>query len=101
MCNATFVSEVSLRYQKRFKKYGDRLFTFLEFDGVPWNNNGAEHAAKRFAKYKLFNDGLFTERSLGESLKMLSISETCKHNGVSLLRFLLDGSTDLASLTGA
>jgi predicted RecB family nuclease len=93
-------SELSLKYQKRFKKYGDRLFTFLEFDGVPWNNNGAEHAAKRFVKYKRINDGLFTEQSLGESLVMLSISETCRHNGVSFLRFLLDGSTDLASLTG-
>ncbi len=101
MCNASLVSEVSLRYQKRFKKYGDRLFTFLEFDSVPWNNNGAEYAAKRFAKYRRINDGLFTERSLGESLVMLSISETCKHNGVNFLRFLLDGSTDLARLTGA
>ncbi len=44
-------------------------------------------------------DLLADERSLGESLVMLSISETCKHNGVNFLRFLLDGSTDLAHLT--
>ena len=23
-----------------------RLFTFLDYDGVPWNNNNAEHAIK-------------------------------------------------------
>ena len=33
-------------YQKRFGKYGDRLFTFLSHDGVPWNNNLAENAVK-------------------------------------------------------
>lgn len=101
VCNSPLASDVSSRYQKRFKKYGDRLFTFLAFDGVPWNNNGAEYAAKRFVKYRRINDGLFTERSLGESLVMLSISETCKLNGVSLLRFLLDGSTTLARLMGS
>ncbi|MGD0653092.1 MAG: IS66 family transposase [Thermoguttaceae bacterium] len=90
-----FGSEVALRYQKRFRKYGDRLFTFLDFDGVPWNNNSAEHAAKSFAKYKRTGEGLFTEHSLNEALVMLSVVETCRYNGRSLLRFLLSGKTGL------
>jgi hypothetical protein len=44
------------------------MFTFLEHDGVPWNNNNAEHAIKRFARYCRDADGRFTERSLQEYL---------------------------------
>jgi len=28
------------------------LFTFLEHDGVPWNNNNAEHAIKAFVRLR-------------------------------------------------
>ena len=44
-----FASDCALKYQTRFGKYGDRLFTFLHYDGVPWNNNNAEHAVHYFA----------------------------------------------------
>ena len=93
--NTTFNSDVALRYQKRFRKYGDKLFTFLDFDGVPWNNNNAEHAAKSFVKYKRTSEGLFTERSLNEALVMLSALETCRYNRGNFLRFLLTGRTEL------
>ena len=49
------------------------MFTFLEYDGVPWNNNHAEHAIKRFAKYRRVFDGLFTEDSLNEYLILASV----------------------------
>jgi hypothetical protein len=29
---------------QKIEKNRDRLFTFLDFDNVPWNNNNAEHA---------------------------------------------------------
>jgi hypothetical protein len=96
----TFSSELALTYQKRLKKVASKLFTFLEYDCVPWNNNGAEHAVKSFMKFKRTSDGLFTESSLTEALVMLSILETCKLNGVKRLRFLLSGKTDLASVLG-
>lgn len=41
-------SAVARGYQGRFAKYHDKLFCFLDYDGVPWNNNNAEHAVKRF-----------------------------------------------------
>jgi hypothetical protein len=96
----TFSSELALTYQRRLKKVASKLFTFLDYDGVPWNNNGAEHAVKSFMKFKRTSDGLFSERSLTEALVMLSILETCKLNGVKRLRFLLSGKTDLASVLG-
>jgi transposase IS66 family protein/RNase H-like protein len=96
-----FSSEVMLGYQKRVKKAAGRLFTFLEHDNVPWNNNNAEHAMKVFAKFRHHSDGKFSERSLSESLMLLSVCQTCHFNGVNVLRFLLSGKADLTSiLTG-
>jgi hypothetical protein len=76
------------------------MFTFLEHDNVPWNNNNAEHAIKYFAKYRDFTDGSFSERSLKEALVLLSVFQTCHFNGVSVIRFLLSGKSDLASVLG-
>ena len=41
-----YQSEVAAGYQKRFERNSDKLFTFLDHDGIPWNNNNAEHAIK-------------------------------------------------------
>ena len=35
-------------------KCRDKLFTFIKYDGVPWNNNNAENAIKRFAYYRRY-----------------------------------------------
>ena len=81
-------SEIALKYQKRFKKYGDKLFTFLEHDGIPWNNNIAEHAIKPLAKYRRENQGVFTENSINNYLLLLSIQQTCTLRGISFFEFL-------------
>src|SRR5437879_5136153 len=44
-----YQSEIAIYYKKRFEKNRDKLFTFLDYDGIPWNNNNAEHAIKAFA----------------------------------------------------
>jgi hypothetical protein len=41
-------SELAEGYQKRLRKNEGRLFTFLDHDNIPWNNNAAEHAIKAF-----------------------------------------------------
>jgi len=43
----TYRSDLMKTYQKRFTKYRDKLFVFLDRDGVPWNNNMAERALRR------------------------------------------------------
>ena len=93
-------SEVMIQYQKRIKKCERRLFTFLDYDEVPWNNNNAEYAIMYFAKHRQLADGTFSERSLRELLVLLSIFKTCRYNGVNVIKFLLSGKTDLASLMG-
>ena len=50
-------SEVAAAYQERLTRNREKLFTFLRHDGVPWNNNNAEHAVKYYAKYRVISDG--------------------------------------------
>jgi len=98
MISKTFVSDLANKYQKRFQKAGAKMFTFLDHDGVPWNNNNAEHAIKRFAKHRREGDGRFTERTLKEYLVLATIFETCEFNNVNVLKFLLSKETTLAGL---
>lgn len=93
-----FSSELANKYKKRFQKNGAKMFTFLGHDGVPWNNNNAEHAIKRFAKFRVHADGRFTERSLKEYLMLVSVIETCEFNNVNVLKFLLSKEATLAGL---
>jgi len=87
---ARYSSPIATKYQERMGKYGSRLFTFLDYDGVPWNNNNAEHAIKGFARVRRFADGRFTEDSLREYLVMLSVAETCRYQNIDVLKFLVD-----------
>jgi predicted RecB family nuclease len=87
-CSGEGQSEVALGYRKRFAKYRGKLFTFLDHDGIPWNNANAEHAIKCFAKYRQFADGRFTELSLQDNLIILSVYQSCAYQGVNFLDFL-------------
>jgi len=88
-------SEVATKYQKRIEKYGYRLFTFLDYDQVPWHNNNAEHAIKAFARYRRFADGLFTKKTVRDYITILSVFQTCDYRGLNVLDFLLSGKASL------
>jgi len=96
--SSELTSPVANSYKQRFQKTGAKMFTFLEYDGVPWNNNHAEHAIKRFAKYRRVFDGLFTEDSLNEYLILASVLNTCEFNNLNVLKFLLSGEKSLNGL---
>ncbi len=87
------LSEAANKYQNRIEKYGYRLFTFLDYDGVPWHNNNAEHAIKAFARYRRFANGRFTKKSVSDYLTILSVFQTCEYQGIEVLKFLLTGET--------
>jgi Transposase IS66 family len=95
MFNRTDETDIAVGYQRRFEKAQDRLFTFLERDGIPWNNNNAEHAIKAFARLRNVIGGTSTFKGLREYLILLSISETCKSKGARFLDFLLSQETDV------
>jgi hypothetical protein len=58
-------SDVAEGRRQRLLKCRDKLFTFLDYDGVPWNNNPAERAVKQFAYYREHSHSLtfLTRRS--------------------------------------
>lgn len=90
-----YKSEIAVKYKKRFDKNRDTLFTFLDYDGIPWNNNNAEHAIKAFADLRRGLGGTSTDKGIRDYLILLSICETCKYKGVSFLDFLRSGKKDI------
>jgi len=95
LVNRYYQTETALKCKTRLEKNRSGLFTFLEFDGVPWNNNNAEHAIKAFALLRRDFSGVATEKGIREYLILLSICETCKCKGVSFLGFLRSGGKDI------
>jgi predicted RecB family nuclease len=89
-----FSSVPALKYQQRIEKYGFEMYTFLNHDGVPWNNNNAEHAIKHFAKARTFHDGRWTEKSLDEYLVMLSAFQSCELRGGNAWNLLLSAESE-------
>jgi Transposase IS66 family/RNase_H superfamily len=96
-----FTSPAATKYQHRFDKYRGKIFAFLEYDGVPWNNNNAEHAVHHFAKLRRFTDGTFTQESLQQLLVLLTVIQSCDYRGVDPLRFLLSGERQLGAISGS
>ncbi len=90
-----YETEVCLKWQKRFKSTKDELFTFLNYDGVPWNNNNAETAIKAVALYRREYDGLPTKNGIQKYLTLLSIQQTCKYQGINFFDFLKSGKTSI------
>ena len=94
-------SEKAAKVKARLEKNRYKLFTFLECDGVPWNNNNAEHAVKAFAALRQTIGGLTTGKSIREYLVLLSICETSKYIGVEFLDFLRSGEKDIHAFTAS
>lgn len=90
-----FKSEAATKCKQRFEKNRDKLFTFPRYDGVPWNNNNAEHAIKAFARLQKIISGLSNKRGIDEYLTLLSIAETCEYQGLDFLDFLRSGEKDI------
>jgi predicted RecB family nuclease len=89
-------SEAAETYRKRFDRYRDSLFTFLNEDGIPWENNMAERAIRQLAVQRKIS-GSFFKRSAEHYLLLLAISQTCRFQEKSFLKFLLSEETDIDS----
>jgi hypothetical protein len=87
-------SELVRTYQKRFLRYRQSMFTFTEYDGIPWNNNMAERAIRHLAIQRKIS-GSFSESLVPSYLLLLGLSQTCRFQGKLLLKFLLSGQTDI------
>jgi len=95
LAGQSFRSEATEALRQRLLKNRDKLFTFIQHDGVPWNNNNAENAIKRFAYYREDTIGVMKEAGLTDYLVLLSICHTCRYRAISFLKFLLSRKRDI------
>ena len=94
-------SAASEQFRTRLVRWRPKLFTFLEHDGVPWNNNNAENAVKRFVSRRkvLGGTGAFSESGFRDYLLLLSIYQTLRYRNASFWQFLLSRETDIEAFT--
>jgi len=72
------ISKVEKRLFKRLTKYKDHIFTFLEYDEVPSDNNGSERDIRKWVIFRKIY-GCFRSWQGAENLSvLLSIIETYK-----------------------
>jgi hypothetical protein len=90
----TCTSEAGLALKKRIEKNREKLFTFLNYDGVPWNNNNAEHAVRAFTRVR---NAMTTSTPNGhrEYAILLTIQQTLRCRGRGFLEFLRSGKTEI------
>jgi hypothetical protein len=89
-----YKSELANKYQKRFIKYKGSLFTFLQYDGIPWHNNTAERALRHLTKQQQISL-VFHEQVTHDYLRLLGIRQTLKFQGKSFYKFLFSNETDV------
>ncbi len=89
-----YTSELVIKYQKRFVRYRESLFTFLEYDGIPWHNNTAERALRHIAKQQQISMN-FHEATTHQYLRLLGIRQTCRFQNKSFFQFLLSRERDI------
>lgn len=87
--NESYTSEITIKYQTRLKKYWTNLFTFVEFDNIPWNNNMAERGLRHLAVQRKISTHF--NNAADVYLLFLGIMQTCRFQKKSFLKFLLSG----------
>ena len=90
-----YETELAQKAQERLKRNQERLFTFLDYDNIPWNNNNAEHAIKAFAGLRDVIEGPSTKEGISDYLMLLSICQTCEYRGIDFLGFLRSGEKQM------
>jgi predicted RecB family nuclease len=89
-----YYSDLTMKYQSRFNRYRQSLFTFIEQDDIPWNNNMAERAIRHLAVQRKIS-GYFFKSVAPKYLLMLGITQTCRFQCKSLLKFLMSSEKDI------
>jgi predicted RecB family nuclease len=92
--NKEYGSELAAKYQKRFQRCRESLFTFLGQDSIPWNNNMAERAIRQLATQRKIS-GTFFKKVAPQYLLLLAIAQTCRFQEKSFLKFLLSKERDV------
>ncbi len=64
------------RFVKRLRRESDMLFTFLEEDGVEWNNNAAERALRSSVVIRKITYGNQSDEGAAAHAVLMSLKET-------------------------
>ncbi|MDA3906886.1 MAG: TM0106 family RecB-like putative nuclease [Bacteroidales bacterium] len=91
--NKSYNSEITLKYQIRLKKHWSNLFTFLNFDNIPWNNNMAERGIRHIAIQRKIS--MYFSTGISHYLLFLGIMQSCKFQNKSFLKFLISGKKNI------
>lgn len=90
-----YESDACKALQNRLLRNRERLFVFLQHDGVSWNNNLAENAIKRVSDYREDVGRSVKAAGLAEYLVLLGLFQTCRVRDISFLKFLLSREHDM------
>jgi hypothetical protein len=90
----TYKFEITTRYQKRFNRYRNSLFTFIEEDGIDWHNNMAERAIKPVIIQRKISMS-FWKSGANTYLLLLSIAQSCRLQNKPFLKFLVSQEKDV------
>ncbi|MEI6557542.1 MAG: IS66 family transposase [Rhodospirillaceae bacterium] len=93
--STNYATEVAIKLRKRLINNMNELFTFIDYDNIPWNNNNAEHAIKAFAKIRNVISGTTNEVGIRDYMVLLSISQTCAYKSMDFLEFLISEKTSI------
>ncbi len=66
-----------IRFVKRLRRERDMLFTFLEEDGVEWNNNAAERALRSSVVIRKITYGNQSDQGAAAHAVLMSLRQTC------------------------
>lgn len=92
--NLHYTSDLCLKYQKRFKRYRESLFTFIKYDGVSWHNNAAENRVRHICVQRKIS-GSFGGDQFPHYLRMVGVMQTCQLQNKSFLDFLISNEISI------
>ena len=82
--------ETIKRLLKRCEKYKGQLFTYLQHEGMPPDNNQAERSLRKFARQRKISGDFKSGDVLRNYAMYLSFFMTCQANGLEFDEFLRD-----------
>lgn len=88
LLNKEWTDEDANRISKELRKRQDMLFTFMEYEGVPWHNNDAERAIRQGVLYRKISGGRRTWTGAEIFEVVLSVYETAKKRGQRFMGML-------------
>ena len=97
--NKVYKSEPCILYQKRFIRYRNSLFTFINHNEINWHNNAAENGLRHICIQRKIS-GSFGGNQFPHYLRMASILQTCKLQKKSFFKFLLSKEKDIDIFSG-